>query len=618
LWLSQVARVTADNCLRVFVLLTLAAAERAAAWHLVVALLMLPAVVLSPFNGALSNSLPKRWVLVGSAAYCFGVTALFAGVNDAWVVCWALVAVGSAVYGPTRYALLPAAAEDTHVPLTRVNGWIEMGAGAALGAGMVLGGHLHFAAYEWFPPVPDAVAVAVLLNLVGVLAAWPVWFASDVRRPEGAARAVAGFFRDARRVLAHREARVALLAMSGFRGLVAALTGALLAPYFQRGALSAENLLALLYTGAWIVAGVALGSLLAGLQGHPRRSLGLVAYGATGLVAGLLFVPAGSALPGGVGMFLGVMAGLINVPLAAAYQASLPADARGNGMAVRTLADYVAMATLSVLLYALAHYGLLDTRGQFWFVTALAAAGALLGWWLFYREGLELVVEALMWPLYRIRSHGPGKDHFPREGPVLVISNHSAWVDPLFLAKVVPRRIIAMMTSQFYDLKPLRWFFKNVVRAIRVQASTYRREAPELKKAIEELDQGECVVIFPEGAMRRRENQPLRQFGQGVWHLLKERPKTPVVVCWIEGNWGCYFSYWNGPPTANKRLDFWRRIRVAINAPFVIDGSLLEDHRATRAFLMQVCLDTRKYLGLEPLPFQKADERGEGEEQPQE
>src|SRR5262249_17216344 len=39
LWLSQVARVMADNCLRVFVLLSLANAERAAAWYLVVALL---------------------------------------------------------------------------------------------------------------------------------------------------------------------------------------------------------------------------------------------------------------------------------------------------------------------------------------------------------------------------------------------------------------------------------------------------------------------------------------------------------------------------------------------------------------------------------------------------
>src|SRR5262249_42667829 len=141
--------------------------------------------------------------------------------------------------------------------------------------------------------------------------------------------------------------------------------------------------------------------------------------------------------------------------------------------------------------------------------------------------------------------------------------------------------------------------------AIRVPVSTYRREAPELKEAIAELDKGECVVIFPEGAMRRREGQPLKLFGQGVWHILKERPKTPVIICWIEGNWGCYFSYWKGPPTVNKRLDCWRRIQVAVNEPLHIDEALLEDHRSTRTYLMRVCLETRKYLGLDPLQLQR-------------
>jgi 1-acyl-sn-glycerol-3-phosphate acyltransferase len=601
----------ADNCLRVFVLLSIAAAERAAAWHLIVVLLMLPAVVLAPLNGAISNSLPKRWVLAATALYCFAVVVLFAGLNEYRLACWALVALGNAVYSPTRYALLPAAAADTHLPLTRVNGWIEMGAGAAVVAGMVLGGHLYNAGYSWLEPIPDAVALAVVLNLVGFLAALPVWFPSDVCRPESAAQAVAGFFRDTRRVLAHREARVILLTMAGFRGLVVAMTGVLLAPYFQNGVITDADLQELLRIGAWIVAGVALGSLLAGAQGHPRRSLGLPAYGATGLLVGLLLAAMGVSRSGGLYLFLGVMAGLVNVPLSAAYQASLPADARGNGMAVRNLADYLSMAALALLMYVVAHFRIMTVPAQFWLVTALAAAGAGLTWRAFFREALELLVEGLLWPLYRIRGHGPGLEHFPQQGPLLVVANHSAWFDPMFMAKVLPRRLIVMMTSQFYDKRGIRWFFKHVVHAIRIQASTYRHEAPELKHAISALDKGECVVIFPEGAMRRREEQPLKQFGQGVWHILHERPKTPVVVCWIEGNWGCYFSYWKGPPTVNKRMDFWRHIDVAVGEPQVLEEALLADQRATRSYLIQVCLDTRKYLGLEPLQMRKGAEDAE-------
>src|SRR5438128_268602 len=91
LWLSQVARIMADNCLRVFVVLEMArwrTAERDAAWHLVSALLVLPAVFLSPINGALSNSLPKRWVLAGSALYCLSVVLGFGLNGGPWLVCW--------------------------------------------------------------------------------------------------------------------------------------------------------------------------------------------------------------------------------------------------------------------------------------------------------------------------------------------------------------------------------------------------------------------------------------------------------------------------------------------------------------------------------------------------
>jgi 1-acyl-sn-glycerol-3-phosphate acyltransferase len=622
LWLSQVGRVMADNCLRVFVLLAIAPVEGAAAWHLVTALLMLPAVLLSPLNGALGNSLPKRWVLVGSAAFCLGVVGLWAGWNAAWLGCWALVAVGNAVYSPTRYALLPAAAEDTRVPLTRVNGWIEMGAGAAIVSGMILGGHLHLYRFadpapSWLQPVPVAVGLCLALNLLGVLAALPVWFRSDVRRPESAGQAVAGFFRDARRVLTHGEARLVLLTMAGFRGLVAAATGALLAPTFSQGfeQVSAAQVQDLIRIGVWVAAGVAAGSLLAGVQGHPRRALGLVPLGAVGLLAGLVLAALGSSPSGGLGLFLGLTAGLINVPLSAAYQAALPADARGNGMAVRNLADYVAMTVMSVLMYLLAHHGVLTAGGQFWLVAALAGLGVGATWYYFFREGMEQLIEFVAWPMFRIRARGPGLERFPRQGPLLVIANHSCWFDPLFLAKVLPRRLMVMMTSQFYDLPGMRWFFKHVVHAIRVQASTYRREAPELYKAVAQLDRGQCVVIFPEGAMRRREGQPLKLFGQGVWHILNERPQTPVVVCWIEGAWGSYTSYWKGPPTANKRLDFWRHIDVAVGEPQFIDEALLKDQRATRLHLMQACLETRRHLGLEPLKLERFSEGAEEAEE---
>jgi 1-acyl-sn-glycerol-3-phosphate acyltransferase len=594
LWLSQIARVLADNCLRVFVVLQVgnSGGEQEAAWHLVSAILMVPAVFLAPLNGAICNSLPKPLVMAGAALWCFGVTGLFAFLEGPWLACWALVALGAAIYSPARYALLPAAAVDAHVPLPRVNGWIELGAAAAVVGGLVCGLQTHD---HWFHQAEAAIILTAGLNLLGFLAALPVKFPSDVRRPERAAQAIAGFFRDCRRIWVVREARGCLLGLALLRGLVTGLVGAVAAATLN-GTFELRELIPI---GGSVMGGVALGSWLAGMQRHPRRVLGLVPIGATGLAAGLLLLALGMMPSLPLCFILGITGGLVNVPLSATYQADVPADARGNAMAIRNFADYLLIASVTGILAGLAHFQIVNVAGQFWIVAGLALAAAAVAWRVIFREILELVMELSVWPSYRIRGHGPGLDAFPASGPLVVVANHSAWLDPVWLAKVLPRRLIPMMTSVFYDLPVMRWLMVHVAQAIRVQAATFRREVPELKEAVAALDRGEVLIVFPEGAMRKTADKFLRQFGQGIWHILRERPATPVVTCWIEGGWGSYFSYFGGPPTKNKRLDFRRHIDIAVSLPQVLKPEILDDHKTTRSFLMRSCAEARRYLGLE-------------------
>src|SRR5205085_4262763 len=126
--------------------------------------------------------------------------------------------------------------------------------------------------------------------------------------------------------------------------------------------------------------------------------------------------------------------------------------------------------------------------GQFWSLAILGAVAAVICWRALFRELLELTIELCVWPLYRIRGRGPGLEQLPARGPVVIVANHSAWLDPVWLAKVLPRRLIPMMTSVFYDLPVMRWLMVHVAHAIRVQASTFRREVPELKEAVAVLD----------------------------------------------------------------------------------------------------------------------------------
>jgi 1-acyl-sn-glycerol-3-phosphate acyltransferase len=143
---------------------------------------------------------------------------------------------------------------------------------------------------------------------------------------------------------------------------------------------------------------------------------------------------------------------------------------------------------------------------------------------------------------------------------------------------------------------------KFVFGVIRVPEIAVKHTAPELGLAVEALDKGKCLVIFPEGYLQRKEDQPLRRFGRGVWEILKARPDTPVLAAWIEGGWGSYFSYKGGPPTKGKRPDFRRPIDIGYAEPFTVPKDLLEDHWATRFYLMNKVGAARALLGLPRIP----------------
>jgi 1-acyl-sn-glycerol-3-phosphate acyltransferase len=226
----------------------------------------------------------------------------------------------------------------------------------------------------------------------------------------------------------------------------------------------------------------------------------------------------------------------------------------------------------------------------------------VISWWRLFRFTFERFIEFFIRIGYRIRAEGPGVGDFPLNGPLLVIANHACWWDPLFLAGVVPRPITPMMTAGFYDLWFLRPIMKHAVGVIRVPESRARREAPEIGEAIAALDNAECVVLFPEGYLRRKEDVPLRRFARGVSEILRARPDTPVVCCWIEGAWGSWSSWHGGPPARGKRIDIRRRIRIGMRSPIKVPSEALKNHWQTRVFLMNAVNEARRTLGLDPLP----------------
>lgn len=337
--------------------------------------------------------------------------------------------------------------------------------------------------------------------------------------------------------------------------------------------------------------GLLAGWVLALWQRHPYRAWGLLPWGwfwwSLGLAAEAIAVPPPY---GHFALGLG-LAGLSWPGLVSTWSAGgrfTPWERRRGTFAVGLL------MLLVVLL------GLYGNVLQHWPTEALLLAAVSLGvvsLVVFIRPFLENAMELILLPVYRVQALGPGARQTPTSGPVVVIGNHSAFFDPCFIAKHLPRPVTPMMTSVYYDLPILRELMIYVVRAIRVPWEPHRKTTPEIDEAIARLRDGECVLLFPEGGLRRDDDKLLKYFAQGIWHILKAVPETPVVCCWIDGAWGSYFSYGGGtPPGQGKPLDWWRRIRVVFAEPQRLSPEQLATHHATRRYLTQRVFDLRQTL----------------------
>jgi 1-acyl-sn-glycerol-3-phosphate acyltransferase len=594
LWLAVFARAVGEGSVRTYGIL-----HSGNAWmHQTIGFIFLwlglaaaPALALAPLIGAVASS-RARWAamimstLAGLAIIAWTSLEEYRGGRAFWLGCAAVLALESAFFAGCRFAILPQASREASVSLPQLNAVFAV----AIVAGMLIGLWIGIERLNEGKPglaVPLQLGhVGYGLALVCVLLArfMPV---SPIRINDGL---VLPFLRAARTIFRDRDSRNSLIALWGLF-LIALAVSHWLMP--QEASMRYQFLTGLL-----------IGLTIGGLHGHPFRSVGMAPLASIGLLICTIWAAtANNWHDPSIGMAFCI--GIAAAPLFAAYQIHQPEPMRGHGAALLHAGWALLTFAFLGMLLAFVPDPPAARPTVAGLVLCLAIVGAGFACLVFFRPLVELLAEWILLPFYRVRARGPGLYELPWTGPVIVIANHAAWFDPLWLGKVVPAPIVPMMISRFYDLPFISWFMRKVVDAVRVPDMARRKDAPELNDVIARLDAGRFVAIFPEGWLRRKEEHELRRFGRGIWQILKARPNTPIFACWIEGGWGSFVSYKNGPPMKNKRLDIRRKIRIAIIEPFTIDPAQLEDHMSTRVALMKKVLEARTLLGLPPIdPFQ--------------
>ncbi len=129
-----------------------------------------------------------------------------------------------------------------------------------------------------------------------------------------------------------------------------------------------------------------------------------------------------------------------------------------------------------------------------------------------------------------------GTENIPRTGPVLLASNHLAFVDSLVIPLASPRRVVFLAKSEYFTGRGIRGAFKRfmftAVGSVPIQRGTAGAAQEALDSALQILDKGLAFGIYPEGT-RSRDGRLYRGRTGVAWLALTAG--CPVVPVGLAG-----------------------------------------------------------------------------------
>lgn len=485
-----------------------------------------------------------------------------------------LLGLQSTIFGPIKYGILPQILKPRE--LVGGNALVEMGTFVAILAGTIAGPQLAGIEADW----PMWVSAACLVvAVIGYL------FSRRVPIAEAVAPKITinwNVFSETVRNLKYlNENNVVLNSVLGIAWFwFFGATFLVQIPSYSQNVLGGDqNLMSGLL--ALFIIGISTGSLLCEKLSGNQVEIGLVPFGAIGLtIFGLDLFFASPATPGvgvTIGAFLsdganwriildllliGIFGGFYIVPLYALVQSRSAPDHRSRVIAGLNILDALFMVIAAIMAMLLLGPAGLSIPELFLITAVLNAVVALYIFTLVPEFLMRFLVWILIHTIYRVRV--TGLDNIPEEGPVIVVSNHVSFVDPLILGGMIRRPVRFVMYYRIYQVPVLKFIFKTG-KAIPIAG---RNEDPEILKEAyrrmhEVIDEADVLGIFPEGRITC--DGEIADFKPGIQKLLAEKPVNvvPIALCNL---WGSMFS--RRDPVAKRRpRKLWAKIEMRVGEP---------------------------------------------------
>ncbi len=550
------------------------------------AIFIAPFFLFSALAGQVSDKLDKAQVIRATKVaeiVIMGVGAwgFVAGEVGLLLVVLFFMGSQSAVFGPSKYAILPAHLREEE--LVRGNALVEMGTYLAILLGTLAGGvsiALHggelwtaggvlvcavagWITSRYVPPAPSLAPDLVIdtnpfrptLELVRRSAANPVVWRS-------------------------------ILAISWFWTFGSIFLSTF--PAYTKDVLGGNETVATLFLALFSV-GIGIGSMLCERLSRERVELGLVPIGSFGMsvfvldlwavgqpwpvpdvpltVVALLSSFTGLRIAFDLSM-LALSGGLLIVPLYALIQLRAEPSETSRIIAGNNIVNAAFMVAGQIVLMGLYAAGL-DVIDVLLVLFVVNTGVAIYIYTVVPEFMLRFAVWTLSVAVYRLRV--TGHEQVPKDAACVLVGNHVSFIDWFVLSAAIKRPMRFVMHKDFVNLPVMRFLFRQarVIPIASAKEDPVMLEAA-MAKIAEELRDGQVVCIFPEGQITR--TGELNPFRPGIERIVAAVP-VPVVPFAIRGLWGSYFSRVDGSAMKRPfRRGMWSRIEVVLTEPVAPDA----------------------------------------------
>jgi len=571
-------------------------------------LILLPFILLFSPAGFLADRFAKHRIIRHAALAAVGATlaitfCYYQGWFWAAFVLTLALAVQSAIYSPAKYGYIKELVGKQH--LVNANGTVQ----AVTIGGILLGTFVFSMMFEalltdQFAGSPGEVMAQIApigWTLVALaLLEWllslrlPVQPEADpAQRFEVRQYANLSYLRQNLAVINARTAiKLSIVGLATFWAISQVLLAAF--PAFAKDTLDITNTVVIQGVLACSGIGIAIGSVIAGRASRNYIETGMLPIAALGISLGIVVLPGLDSTFSMALAFLlvGVMGGMFIVPLNAIIQFRAEETRLGTILAGNNWVQNVAMLSALVLTATFALAGI-DSIGLFHILAIVAIIGTGYTVSKLPHSLARIIATAILKRRYKVDV--VGFENLPQSGATLLLGNHISWIDWALVQIACPRPVRFVMLKRIYEV----WYLKPFFRVFGVVPIASGQSGESIARVNQLLKDGECVCLFPEGAISR--NGHLGKFHSGYQRMIADVQEGVIIPFYLHGLWGSSFSRAEEGLRERRAPSTRRDLIVAFGRPLPLDTTA--DQLKQKVFELSIDAWNTYSRDLDPLPL---------------